>query len=65
LQGAPQAGLFLGLQVENSPAPELGAPYIASAEPDPRDTINDINSVLDTVGRTVDTINRVRNILRF
>lgn len=65
LQGAPQAGLYLGLQVDNSPAPELGAPYVASAEPDPRDTIDNINSVLDTVGRTVDTINRVRNILRF
>ncbi|HAX90481.1 MAG TPA: serine protease [Cyanobacteria bacterium UBA11370] len=51
LQGAPQAGLFLGLQVENSSAPELGAPYVASAEPDPRDTIDDINRVLNTIDR--------------
>ncbi len=65
LQGYTQAGLFLGLQVENSAAPELGAPYVASAQPDERDTIDNINDVLDTVGRTVDTINRVRNILRF
>lgn len=55
LQGAPQAGLYLALQVDNSPAPELGAPYVASAEPDPRDTIDDINRVLNT-------IDRVRNL---
>ncbi|HEY9650564.1 MAG TPA: serine protease [Coleofasciculaceae cyanobacterium] len=51
LQGAPQAGLYLGLQVDNSPAPELGAPYVASAKPDPRDTIDDINRVLNTIDR--------------
>lgn len=65
LQGAAQAGLYLGLQVDNSPTSELGAPYIASNQPDERDTIDNINDVLNTVGRTVDTINRVRNILRF
>lgn len=54
LKTAPQAGLYLGLQVENSPAPELGQPYVASAEPDPRDTIDDLNKTLDTVNRIID-----------
>ncbi|MCA1992983.1 MAG: serine protease [Coleofasciculus sp. S288] len=62
---APQSGLYLGLQVENSSAPELGAAYVASAEPDPRDQIDDINSVLDTASRALDTVDRVRTILRF
>ncbi len=48
---APQSGLYLGLQVENSPAPELGTPYVASTQPDERDTIDDINKVLDTVDK--------------
>ncbi len=62
LQGAAQAGLYLGLQVENSPASELGAPYVAGNQPDERDTIDDINSVLDTAGRVINTIDRVRRI---
>jgi serine protease Do len=65
LQLAPQSGLYMALQVENSPASELGAPYVASTQPDKRDTIDNLNSVLDTVGRTVDTINRVRRFLPF
>ncbi|MFB2980457.1 serine protease [Microseira sp. BLCC-F43] len=65
LQGAAQSGLYLALQVENSPAPELGAPYVASAAPDKRDTIDNINDVLNTVRRVTDTIQRVRNILPF
>ncbi|MDJ0799533.1 MAG: serine protease [Calothrix sp. MO_167.B12] len=59
---APQSGIYLGLKVENSPAGELGAPYVASAKPDKRDTIDNINDVLSTVNRTVNTINRVRKI---
>ncbi len=58
LQKAPQAGLYLGLQVENSAAPELGQPYVASKEPDPRDTIDDINKTLETVDRVINIIER-------
>ncbi len=58
LKKAPQAGLYLGLQVENSAAPELGQPYVASKEPDPRDTIDDINKTLETVDRVINIIER-------
>lgn len=52
LSTAPQAGIFLSLQVENSPSPaELGTPYVASTQPDERDTIDDINNVLNTVDK--------------
>lgn len=59
LQLAPQAGIYLNVQVDNSPAPDLGAPYVASTEPDPRDVITDINGVLDTVDRGVNVIREV------
>ncbi|PSB04319.1 S1 family peptidase [Merismopedia glauca] len=62
---APQEGLYLSLQVENTPAPELGAPYVANAQPDEKDKIENINEVLDTVDKGVETIDRVRNIFRF
>jgi S1-C subfamily serine protease len=61
---APKSGIYLGLKVENSPAGELGAPYVASAKPDKRDTIDNINNVLDSVGKAANTINRVRKIPR-
>jgi S1-C subfamily serine protease len=64
LQLAPQAGLYLGLQVDNSPAPEAGAPYTA-AQPDKRDQVDDLNATLSTVNRTLDTVNKVRNFFRF
>jgi S1-C subfamily serine protease len=62
LQLAPQAGIFLGVKVENSPAPELGAPYQASDKPDSRDKIDDINNTLSTVNRVLDTVDRIRRI---
>lgn len=62
---APKSGIYLGLKVENSPAGELGAPYVASAKPDKRDTINNINNVLGSVDKAVDTINGVRKIFGF
>lgn len=65
LQTAPQSGLYLGVQVENSPVPELGAPLAASGQPDKRDTIDNLNDTLNTVNRTVDTVNKVRRIFRF
>jgi len=49
LQLAPQSGLYLSVKVENTPPPELGAPYVASSKPDARDTIDDINRVLNTI----------------
>ncbi|MBD2691372.1 S1 family peptidase [Anabaena catenula] len=61
---APQSGIYLGLQVENSAAGELGAPYADSTQPDKRDTIDNINDVLGTAGRALDTINGVRNFFR-
>ncbi|NJO42458.1 MAG: trypsin-like peptidase domain-containing protein [Cyanobacteria bacterium CRU_2_1] len=63
LQLAPQAGIYLNVQVDNSPAPELGEPYVASEEPDPRDVITDVNTVLDTLDRTTDTIQNVCGFL--
>lgn len=55
---APQQGIYLALQVENSSAPELGAP-LTNSNPDKRDTIDDINNVLNTVDRIQNTIRRI------
>ncbi|NEP57846.1 MAG: trypsin-like peptidase domain-containing protein [Symploca sp. SIO2G7] len=60
---APQEGLYLSLDVDNSAAPPLGAPYVANSEPDSRDTIDDINSTLDTVNDAVDTLRNVCGFL--
>jgi serine protease Do len=38
------------LQIDKSPAPEAGAAYIASSEPDPRDKISNIQATLNTLG---------------
>ncbi len=62
---APQANLFLSLQVESSPATPPATPYVASNQVDERDKIDDLNSVLNTVNNTLDTIQRVRNIFPF
>jgi serine protease Do len=59
LQQAPQAGLYLNLQVDNAAPPELGAPYVASAEPDERDVISDMNNVFGTVERGLGIIQGV------
>jgi serine protease Do len=64
LQLAPQAGLYMNLKVENSPPPELGAPYVPSAKPDERDQIDDLNGVLGTAERVMDAVDRVDNIRR-
>lgn len=55
LTGAPQAGLYLSLQVENTPANQLSATYTPPEKPDKRDTIDDINTAL----KGVDTIRRI------
>ncbi len=64
LQLAPQAGLYMNLKVENSPPPELGAPYVPSTQPDKRDQIDDLNGVLGTAERVMDTVDRIDNIRR-
>jgi len=51
LTGASQAGLYLSLQVENTPANQLSAAYMPSEKPDKRDTIDNISNVLNTVDR--------------
>lgn len=55
LNGAPQAGVYLNLQVENTSANQLSAAYTPPEKADKRDTIDDINTVL----KTVDTIRRI------
>lgn len=64
LQLAPQAGLYMNLNVENSPPPELGAPYVPSAKPDKRDRIDDLNGVLGKAERIMDIVDRINNIRR-
>jgi serine protease Do len=66
---APQEGLYLSLDVDKSPAPELGAPYVASAKPDEKDTIDDVNKVLDSINRGTNTLREgkdtIRNLINF
>ena len=38
------------LQIEQSPAPEAGAAYTASNQPDPRDKISNLQATLNTLG---------------
>jgi serine protease Do len=59
------------LLVEKSPAPEAGAPYIASKQPDPRDkidnlkvTLNTVKGVTNNIRETRDTIQDLRNVIR-
>jgi S1-C subfamily serine protease len=65
LKLAPQSGLYLALQVENSPAPQLGTPYVAKTQTDSRDQIDNINTVLNTTDRVINTIDRIRRRLPF
>lgn len=64
LQLAPQAGIYLNVQVDNTPAPEPGLPYVASTEPDPRDVITDISTVLSTVDQGVNVLRNVCGFFR-
>jgi serine protease Do len=59
------------LTIDKSAAPEAGAPYIASSQPDPRDKIDNIQATLKTVQGvtknlkdTRDTIQDFRNTIR-
>lgn len=60
---APQQGIYLSLQVDNSPAQELGAPLVASSQPNKKDTINNLNEVLGTAERALNTFQQFRGIL--
>lgn len=61
LRLAPQAGIYLSIQVDNAPAPELGEVYVAQP-PDERDTIEDVNRTFDTINRGVQVIRGIRGI---
>lgn len=61
LRLAPQAGIYLSVQVDNAPAPELGEVYVAQP-PDERDTIDDVNRTFDTINRGVQVIRGIRGI---
>jgi serine protease Do len=51
LQQAPQANVYLNVQVDSTPAQGLEQPYVASNEPDKRDVIEDINGVMNIIGK--------------
>jgi serine protease Do len=60
LQKAGSVGLDTDtLQVEQSPAPEAGAVYVASSKPDPRDKIDNIQATLKSVKDVTSTVNNV------
>jgi serine protease Do len=62
------------LQIEQSPAPEKGAAYVASSQPDPRDkidnlratlnTLNDVKKTADGVRESVDSVHQGINSIR-
>lgn len=58
LQASAAQGIFLDLEVDTKPAPDLEGDVAAASGSDSRDTLDDINSVLDTAGR-------ILNIIRF
>jgi serine protease Do len=47
------------LQIDKSPAPEAGATYVASSQPDPRDKIDNIQATLNSVRKVTETVNNV------
>ncbi|WP_373541408.1 trypsin-like peptidase domain-containing protein [Chamaesiphon sp.] len=48
------------LQIEQSPAPEKGAAYVASSQPDPRDKIDNLQATLKTLSDVKKTADGVR-----
>lgn len=59
-----QAGVELGLRVENAPASDLSQPYVAPAAPEKKDTIDNINNVMNTLNKGVDMIQTIRSFFR-
>lgn len=64
LSEAPRSGIDLGLRAESSPASDLSQPYVAPATPDKKDTIDNINSVMNTLNKGVDMIHTIRSLFR-
>jgi S1-C subfamily serine protease len=64
LAQAPQEKIFLSLSVEPSAPPELGSPYVASSQPDPRDTMN-VSEVFSNINQGVNTIRNIRGLFGF
>lgn len=56
LQASAMKGIFLDLEVDNSSAPDLEGDAGAASGGDMRDTLDDVNSVLDTVDRVLDIL---------
>jgi serine protease Do len=65
LQLLPQSGLYLGLQVENTPAPELGAALPPNWKPPEADGIGNVGKTLNTINQGLETIQRVRGLFGF
>lgn len=65
LSAAPQQGLFLSLDIENSAPENPNVAYVDNSDIDERDRISNINDTLATVNNVVDTIRNVRGFFRF
>ena len=57
-----QAGIFLSLNVDNSPIDGLTEELVVATDPE-KDQIDDLNAVLDDAQRLVDTVRKGRGIL--
>lgn len=64
LKKSKEADLYLSLQIERDPAPELGAKYVASREVDERDKISDFQKTLNTIYSVNRTVNDVTDTVR-
>lgn len=64
LEQGPQSGVELGLRVENSPASDLSQPYVPPTSPDKKDTIENINGVLNTLNQGLNMFQTIRGFLR-
>ncbi|ELS01234.1 trypsin-like serine protease with C-terminal PDZ domain [Xenococcus sp. PCC 7305] len=62
LSEAAQSGIYLNLDVENSPPEELTDTPVIETDPE-KDQIDDINSVLDDVERVRDVIERFPDVI--
>jgi serine protease Do len=61
LQQAGSVGIDTdSLLVEKSPAPEAGAVYVASSQPDPRDKIDNIQATLKSVRNVRETVDETQ-----
>lgn len=61
---ASQQGLYLALKVDSKPAPDTAVAYIPPTQPDKRDVIDDVNSVLTGVQQGINTINNTTGTIQ-